>query len=64
MKRAKIVIKRNNRGPQKHWYTVIGANGETMVTSEKYGSRADCFRRAARFLIVMNKMTVEDIKEV
>ena len=63
-KRAKIQIKHSSRGVQKWWYVVVGANGEIMVTSEKYGSRADCFRRAHRFILVMNSMFYEDIKEV
>lgn len=63
-KRAKIQIKTNNRGIQRWHYTVVGANGETMVVSERYSSRADCMRRAKRFIIVMNMMTYEDIEEV
>ena len=55
-KRAKIQIKHSNRGVQKWWYVLVGANGEIMVTSEKFGSRADCMRRVARFRIVMDQI--------
>ena len=63
-KRAKIQIKHNSRGVQKWWYVLVGANGEIMVTSEKFSSRADCRRRALRFIVVVNSIINEDIKEV
>jgi len=63
-KRAKIQIKHNNRGVQKWWYVLVGANGEIIVTSEKFSSRADCRRRALRFIVVVNSIINEDIEEV
>ena len=63
-KRAKIQIKHNNRGVQKWWYVLVGGNGEIMVTSEKFGSRADCRRRVKRFLSVTLNLLDDDIKEV
>jgi uncharacterized protein YegP (UPF0339 family) len=63
-KRAKIQIKHSSRGVQKWWYVLVGGNGEIMVTSEKFGNRATCIKRASRFIIVMNSLTYEDIKEV
>ena len=63
-KRAKIQIVHSSRGVQRWWYRLVGANGEIMVTSEKFGSRADCRRRVKRFMSVTLNLLDDDIKEV
>jgi uncharacterized protein YegP (UPF0339 family) len=61
-KRAKIQIKHSSRGVQKWWYVLVGGNGEIMVTSEKFGSRADCKRRVVRFLnVTSQEMDIEEV---
>ena len=61
-KRAKIQIVHSSRGVQRWWYRLVGANGEIMVTSEKFGSRADCKRRVVRFLnVTAQEMDVEEV---
>lgn len=63
-KRAKIQIKHSARGVQRWWYVLVGANGEIIVTSEKFGSKSDCMRRVARFRIVMDQIKDCAVEEV
>ena len=63
-KRAKIQIKHSSRGIQRWWYVLVGGNGEIMVTSEKFGSRADCKRRVKRFMSVTLNLLDDDIEQV
>jgi uncharacterized protein YegP (UPF0339 family) len=61
-RRAKIQIKHSARGVQKWWYVLLGGNGEIMVTSEKFSSRAICRNRAFRFMAVTKTLTWEDVE--
>ena len=61
-KRAKIQIVCSKRGLERWHYRLVGSNGEIMVTSEKFGSRADCKRRVVRFLnVTSQEMDIEEL---
>jgi len=63
-KRAKIQIVCSKRGLERWHYRLVGGNGEIMVTSEKFGSRADCKRRVKRFMSVTLNLLDDDIEQV
>jgi len=61
-RRGKIQIRHSPRRKQPWHYVLLGGNGEVMVTSENFSSRADCKRRVVRFLNVTSQdMDIEEV---